>query len=125
MPPQFVGNRNVARGDVVVAVITPRFWEHPGQVLRSFAVDEDPPTLYRELHEVADAAFDAVATVLKVGATPPQVIEASRVIEDAGFTIIDDLLHGLAAVICADPRHQPPAERPCAGGAVRRSTRPW
>jgi Xaa-Pro dipeptidase len=32
--------------------------------------------------------------VLKDGATPAQVIAASRVIEDAGFTIIDDLLHG-------------------------------
>ena len=32
--------------------------------------------------------------VLKAGATPSQVIGASNVIEDAGFTIIDDLLHG-------------------------------
>jgi Xaa-Pro dipeptidase len=32
--------------------------------------------------------------VLKAGATPAQVIEAAGVIEDAGFTIIDDLLHG-------------------------------
>ena len=32
--------------------------------------------------------------MLKAGATPEQVIAASRVIEEAGFTIIDDLLHG-------------------------------
>ena len=32
--------------------------------------------------------------MLKAGATPAQVIEASGVIEQAGFTIIDDLLHG-------------------------------
>ena len=32
--------------------------------------------------------------MLKAGATPAQVIDASGVIEDAGFTIIDDLLHG-------------------------------
>ena len=32
--------------------------------------------------------------VLKDGATPAQVIDAAGVIEDAGFTIIDDLLHG-------------------------------
>ena len=50
--------------------------------------------LYRELHAAADAAFDAIASQLKAGATPAQVIEASGVIEDAGFTIIDDLLHG-------------------------------
>ena len=32
--------------------------------------------------------------MLKDGALPQQVIEASRLIEEAGFTIIDDLLHG-------------------------------
>jgi Xaa-Pro aminopeptidase len=94
VPTQFVGNRNVARGDIVFAEISAAFWEHPGQVLRSFAVDADPPKLYRDLHAVADATFDAVAAVLKDGALPQQVIDASRLIEDAGFTIIDDLLHG-------------------------------
>jgi Xaa-Pro dipeptidase len=94
VPPQFAANRNVARGDVVVAEITASFWEHPGQVLRSFTVDDEPTPLYRDLHAVADAAFDAVAAVLKDGAMPQQVIDAARVIEEAGFTIIDDLLHG-------------------------------
>src|SRR5580658_4355107 len=94
VPTQFVGNRNVARGDIVFAEISAAFWEYPGQMLRSFAVDEDPPKLYRDLHAVADATFNAVAAVLKDGALPQQVIEASRLIEDAGFTIIDDLLHG-------------------------------
>ena len=37
---------------------------------------------------------DATAEVLKAGAMPAQVIEAPSVIEAAGFTIIDDLLHG-------------------------------
>ena len=94
VPTQFVANRKVARGDVVVAEIAAAFWEHPGQVLRSFAVDAEPPPLYRELHAVADAAFDAVAAVLKDGALPREVIDAAGVIEQAGFTIIDDLLHG-------------------------------
>jgi Xaa-Pro dipeptidase len=77
----------------VVAEITAAFWDHPGQVLRSFALGE-PSKLYRDLHAAADAAFDAIASVLKAGATAAQVIEASGVIEAAGFTIIDDLLHG-------------------------------
>jgi Xaa-Pro aminopeptidase len=54
----------------------------------------EPSKLYRDLHAAADAAFDAIAAVLKAGATPNEVIDASGVIEDAGFTIIDDLLHG-------------------------------
>ena len=94
VPAQFVANRDVARGDVVVAEIATAFWEHPGQVLRSFAVGAEPPPLYRELHAVADAAFDAVAAVLKDGALPRAIIDAAGVIEQAGFTIIDDLLHG-------------------------------
>jgi len=93
VPRQFPRMRRVQKGDVVVAEITAAFWEHPGQVLRSFALGE-PNRLYRELHAAADAAFDAIAAVLKAGATPSQVIEVSGVIEEAGFTIIDDLLHG-------------------------------
>ncbi len=94
VPPQFAGNRKVARGDAVVAEISAAFWEHPGQVLRSFTVGAEPSPLYRDLHAGADAAYDAVAAVLKDGAMPQQVIEAAAVIEAAGFTIIDDLLHG-------------------------------
>jgi len=94
VPPQFAGNRKAAAGDVVFAEISAAFWEHPGQVLRSFALGAEPPPLYRDLHAAADAAFAAVAAVLKDGAMPSEVIEASRVIEGAGFTIIDDLLHG-------------------------------
>jgi len=93
VPRQFPRMRRVQVGDVVVAEISAAFWDHPGQVLRSFALGE-PNKLYRELHAAADAAFDAIAGVLKAGATPAQVIDASGVIEAAGFTIIDDLLHG-------------------------------
>jgi Xaa-Pro dipeptidase len=94
VPRQFPTNCGVARGDIVFAEISAAFWEHPGQVLRSFALGEEPTALYRDLHAVADAAFDAVAAVLKDGAMPQQVIDAAGLIEQAGFTIIDDLLHG-------------------------------
>ncbi|MFZ2091693.1 MAG: M24 family metallopeptidase [Pseudolabrys sp.] len=93
VPRQFPRMRRVQPGDAVAAEISAALWEHPGQVLRSFALGT-PNKLYRELHAAADAAFDAIAAVLKAGATPSQVIEASGVIEEAGFTIIDDLLHG-------------------------------
>jgi Xaa-Pro dipeptidase len=94
VPTQFVANRKVNAGDAVVAEISAAFWEHPGQVLRSFAVGVEPPKLYRDLHAAADAAFDAIAAVLKDGTTPREIIDAASVIEQAGFTIIDDLLHG-------------------------------
>jgi Xaa-Pro aminopeptidase len=91
VPAQFPSRRRVQAGDIVFAEISAAFWDHPGQVLRSFALGAEPPPLYHELHAAADAAF---AAVLKHGATPAQVVAASGVIEDAGFTIIDDLLHG-------------------------------
>jgi Xaa-Pro dipeptidase len=94
VPAQFASTRKVANGDIVFAEISAAFWDHSGQVLRSFAVGADPPPLYRALHAAADAAFDAVVAVLKQGATPAQVVEAAGAIEEAGFTIIDDLLHG-------------------------------
>jgi Xaa-Pro aminopeptidase len=94
VPAQFPSTRRVQQGDVVFAEISAAFWDYPGQVLRSFAVGEVPTPLYRDLHAAADAAFDAIAAVLRDGALPVAVIEAARVIEDAGFTTIDDLLHG-------------------------------
>jgi Xaa-Pro aminopeptidase len=94
VPAQFASTRRVTRGDIVFAEISAAFWDHAGQVLRSFAFGAEPPPLYRDLHAAADAAFDAIVAVLRHGATPAQVVEASGAIEDAGFTIIDDLLHG-------------------------------
>src|SRR5215204_6017834 len=94
VPAQFASTRRVQQGDIVFAEISAAFWDHAGQVLRSFAFGADPPQLYQRLHAAADAAFDAIVGVLRHGATPAQVVEASGVIEDAGFTIIDDLLHG-------------------------------
>ena len=94
VPAQFTANRKVKRGDIVFAEISAAFWEHPGQVLRSFAVGEDPPQLYRELHAAADAAFDAIASVLKAGATPRAGDRGLARDRGRGFTIIDDLLHG-------------------------------
>ena len=94
VPKQFPSTRKVARGDAVFAEISAAFWDCPGQVLRSFAVAEEPPALYRELHAVADAAFDAIAAILRDGTRPADVVAASRVIEEAGFTACDDILHG-------------------------------
>jgi Xaa-Pro aminopeptidase len=94
VPAQFPSTRRVAAGDIVFAEISAAFWDYPGQVLRSFAVAAEPTALYTELHAVADAAFDAIAAVLKDGALPAEVVAAADVIERAGFRTIDDLLHG-------------------------------
>jgi Xaa-Pro aminopeptidase len=94
VPAQFPSTRRVEKGDIVFAEISANFWDHTGQVLRSFAVGVEPPPLYAELHAAADKAFDAIAAVLKHGALPADAVAASGVIEEAGFTTIDDLVHG-------------------------------
>ena len=52
-----------------------------------------PDTLERDRPRV-DAAFDAIAARLRAGATAADLVDASSMIEDAGFTIRDDLVHG-------------------------------
>jgi Xaa-Pro aminopeptidase len=94
VPAQYPSERRLARGDVLMCEISASYWEYTGQLLRTFAVAADPPPLYRELHEAADAAFDAIAGRLRAGAIAAELVEASRVIEDAGFTTRDDLVHG-------------------------------
>jgi Xaa-Pro aminopeptidase len=94
VPSQWPSARALDAGDALVCEISAAWWDHPGQVLRTFTVEADPTPLYRELHDVADAAFDAVAARLRPGATAAELVDAAGVIEDAGFTIRDDLVHG-------------------------------
>ena len=94
MPAQWPSTRRLEAGDALTCEISAAWWDHPGQLLRTFAVAAEPTPLYRELHAAADAAFDASLAVLRPGATAADVVAAAGVIEDAGFTTRDDLLHG-------------------------------
>src|SRR4051812_7028579 len=94
VPRQLASARRLRKGDVVATEITANFFDYPGQVLRSFAVASEPTPLFRRLHETAEAAFDAVTGVIRHGTTMQQIIDAAEVIEDAGFTVYDDLMHG-------------------------------
>jgi Xaa-Pro dipeptidase len=94
VPAQFPSDRRLAAGDALTTEISASFWDHPGQVLRTFTIAADPTPLYRELHDVAQAAFDAIAGVVRDGTHVGDAIEAATVIEDAGFTTYDDLVHG-------------------------------
>jgi len=94
VPPQFPSDRKTKTGDVVFCELSASWWDYPGQVLRSFTVGADPTPLYRDLHATAEAAFDAVVSVIRQGTTMEEIVEAAGVIEERGFTIYDDLLHG-------------------------------
>jgi Xaa-Pro aminopeptidase len=94
VPRQYPTARRLEPGDVLVCELSASYWEYTGQILRTIAVAADPPPLYRELHDVADAAFDAISGALRPGATARDLVEASGVIDESGFTIRDDLVHG-------------------------------
>ena len=93
-PGQYGSYRQVQPGDAVTIELSASFWGHAGQVLRTFAVEAEPSPLYRELHDAAEAALAGILGVLRDGTTPEEVMDAASVIEDAGFTTLDDLVHG-------------------------------
>jgi Xaa-Pro dipeptidase len=94
VPAQIASGRRLQPGDALACEITVQFWEYGGQLLRTFAIDAEPTGLYRELHQVAEAAFEAVVARLRPGVHVSELVEAAAVIEEAGFTIWDDLVHG-------------------------------
>jgi Xaa-Pro dipeptidase len=94
VPAQWPAARSLERGDVIACEISASYWDYTGQLLRTFAVADEPPALYRELHDVADAAFEAILARIRPGATAAELVEASEVIGAAGFTTRDDLVHG-------------------------------
>jgi Xaa-Pro dipeptidase len=94
VPAQWPAARTLERGDLLSCEISASFWDYTGQLLRTFAVGSEPAPLYRELHDVADAAFDALFDRVRPGTTAADLVEASAVIGDADFTTRDDLVHG-------------------------------
>ena len=94
VPAQYPSDRPLAAGDALTCEVSASWWDYTGQLLRTFAVADDPSPLFEELHSVADAAFDALFSALRAGATAADLVEASGVIGDAGFTTRDDLVHG-------------------------------
>ena len=94
VPRQYPTARRLQAGDVLVCELSASYWDYTGQILRTIAIGEEPTELYRELHDAADAALAAVIARLRAGATAEELVEASAVIEQAGLTIRDDLVHG-------------------------------
>ncbi|MBO0867352.1 MAG: aminopeptidase P family protein [Micromonosporaceae bacterium] len=94
VPAKYLTDRVLQRGDVVVVELSAGWGGYTGQVLRTFTVGAPATPLYRRLHEVALAAYDAARATIRDGAPVEQLLDAVELIDAAGFTICDDLLHG-------------------------------
>jgi Xaa-Pro dipeptidase len=95
VPAQWPTDRRVRRGDVVTCEISVAVApEYAGQLLRTFTVGAAPTPQYARLHAVAEEAFEAIRGRLVPGTHARELAEAGAVIEAAGFTAVDDLVHG-------------------------------
>lgn len=94
VPSQTTVGRVLGPDDVLVTELSAALEGNPGQVLRTMTTADALGPLHAELHAVADAAFAAVTRALVPGASCAEVVAASSLIEEAGYTIIDDLVHG-------------------------------
>src|SRR5262249_13448384 len=113
-----IGHRDIVTCEISAAAAP----EYGGQVLRTLTVGPPPTTLYADLHAVAMAAFDAIAGRLLPGTSARDLAAAgTAVIDEAGFTGIDDLVHGfgggyLPPVVPAPGRRAPAGDFTLTGG---------
>ncbi|HEX7743731.1 MAG TPA: M24 family metallopeptidase [Micromonosporaceae bacterium] len=96
VPAQWPTRRRLDTGSAVIFELSTTWGpDYPGQLLRTVTVDATPTRLYRDLHDVAQAALYAMACRLRPGVAPEDLLRAADLILDAGFTTVDDLVHGL------------------------------
>lgn len=117
VPSQWASSRRVRTGDTIScelsAAVAP---DLAGQLLRTFVTVEPVPAIVAELHAVAEACLAAIEARLRPGTSAADLVAASGLVEDAGFTTVDDVVHGygggyLAPVLSTRSR-QPPAAVP-------------
>jgi len=94
VPPQHHSSAKLETGDMLFIEFSATFWDYPGQVLRTIAVGAEPAPVFRDLHSVAEAAFDAITDKLKAGVSAQELFDATSLIEDAGYSTYDDIVHG-------------------------------
>jgi Xaa-Pro dipeptidase len=94
-PAQWPSDRRLTPDSLVMFELSTTWGpDYPGQLLRTLTVAAEPTPLYRELHDVAEATLDAIVSLLRPGVLPAELLAAADVVLDAGFTTVDDLLHG-------------------------------
>ena len=94
VPRQNLSNRVLAKGDVINMEVSVSYWGYSGQVQRPVFVAEEPNALYGRLWQCALEAYSRGVQALRAGASTDDLLDASDVIAERGFTINDGFLHG-------------------------------
>ncbi len=119
VPAQRPSGRRLARGDAIVCELTAVHRGYSGQVLWPVFVGAEPTAEWQRLFDAAHAAYRGMADTIRAGSTVADAIAAAASIRAAGYTICDDLLHGIGIGI-AEPFVEPDdLERPPADGGMR------
>ncbi len=96
VPAQIPSRRIIQPGDVLITEISADHWGYSGQIHRSYAIGEQPTDAYRRMHDAAVECYERVVSVLRDGATAADVVDAAEVVHERGYTLYDDLFHGIS-----------------------------
>lgn len=95
VPAQYPSNRPISLGDAVITEITGCYWGYSGQIHRTYFIGEPPIAEWRRMHDVAMEVYVAIENTLKDGAVWGDVLDAAELVHERGYSLYDDLLHGL------------------------------
>ncbi|HEX5607104.1 MAG TPA: M24 family metallopeptidase [Candidatus Binatia bacterium] len=88
--------RVLEAGSVVITELTVSYWGYSTQIHRPFAIAREPSPTYRKLFDTARQCFENIRKICQPGISSDEIVAASSVIEENGFTSYDSVFHGEA-----------------------------
>jgi Xaa-Pro aminopeptidase len=115
LPAQTPSHRRLRPGDVIITEFSASYWGYTGQIHRPIFVGAEPTAEWARMFEAARESYDAIAAILRPGATESDVLRAAEPIRAAGYAIYDDLVHGygvdiLQPIVDREQFARPPEE---------------
>src|SRR5436190_1629332 len=96
VPWQKQTSRVLEKGSVVITELTVSYWGYSTQIHRPFAIGKEPSPIYRKLFDAALQCYENIRRTCRPGTTSEQIVTASSIIEENGFTSYDSVFHGEA-----------------------------
>jgi Xaa-Pro dipeptidase len=115
VPAQVLTDRILQPGDAVLLELSVGVGGDTSQILRTISLGP-PTTSISDLHGVADRTFRLILERVRPGATTPDLLDAAGIIDEAGLTVVDDVVHGYGGgylpPVLRTPatQHRPPIE---------------